>query len=90
MKQWGRQKIKFELKGRKVSDYNIKKGLSEIDPFEYEHTMNRLLDKKIAELQQKARKTEIQRKVYSYMIQKGYERDIVIDMLNDKLKTEKK
>ena len=50
MKQWGREKIKQQLKLRKISDYCIKKGLSEIDPEEYENTLNKLASKKAEEV----------------------------------------
>ncbi|HRD43896.1 MAG TPA: RecX family transcriptional regulator, partial [Ferruginibacter sp.] len=36
MKQWGRQKIKYELKQKQVSDYCIKKALAAIDGEQYE------------------------------------------------------
>jgi regulatory protein len=35
MKQWGRVKIRYELKQKHISEYCIKKGLKEIDEEEY-------------------------------------------------------
>ena len=35
MKQWGREKIRQQLKFRKISEYCIRKGLAEIDGNEY-------------------------------------------------------
>src|SRR5690349_1101603 len=49
MKQWGKEKIKQQLKLRKVSDYCIKKAMQEIDGDEYERTLGKLSAKKWAE-----------------------------------------
>ena len=38
MKQWGREKIKQQLKLRKISDYCIKKAMTEIPGEDYEIT----------------------------------------------------
>ncbi len=90
MKYWGREKIKQELKLRKISDYCIKKGLSEIDLEEYDLILNKLLDKKIKELSPQKNQSILYFKVFRYIIQKGYERDIVIELLNDKIKNKNK
>ncbi len=86
MKQWGREKIKIELKQRKISDYCIKKALTEIDGDEYDNTLNKLVDKKLVQL--KADRSEISKKgkLYRYLVQKGYERDIVISIINEHIK----
>ena len=48
IKKWGRRKIIFELKKKKVSDVCIQKGLEEIDKEAYLHTLQQLLEKKKA------------------------------------------
>lgn len=53
MKQWGRVKIKYELKQKQVSEYCIKKGLSEIDEEAYQKTLKKLADQKWATLKSK-------------------------------------
>jgi regulatory protein len=82
MKQWGREKIKQELRLKKISDYCIRKGLAEIDGTEYENTLNKLAERKW-ELLMKERSLQMKKgKIYKYLIQKGYERDLVIDVIN--------
>ncbi len=86
MKQWGREKIKQQLKLRKISDYCIKKGLTEIDPEEYANTLNKLAFKKWAEIRGTRSMLEKKAKMYRYLIQKGFERDMVMDAINDCIK----
>jgi regulatory protein len=38
MKQWGRVKIRYELKQKHISEYCIKKALKEIDEEDYKNT----------------------------------------------------
>lgn len=85
MKQWGRVKIKQQLKLRKISDYCIKKGLAEIDGIEYEKVLEKLASKKVAELKSEKNIFIRKAKVYRYLIQKGYEQDIVREWLDAKL-----
>lgn len=47
MKQWGKEKIRQQLKLRKISEYCIKKALAEIDGYEYEATLKKLVEKKL-------------------------------------------
>ena len=85
MKQWGREKIRQQLKLKKVSDYCIRKGMSEIDAEEYDAVMNKLIDRKLAELKGERSKPTLKGKIFRYMMQKGYERDIVLDNINGKV-----
>lgn len=82
MKQWGREKIKQQLRLKKISDYCIKKGLSEIDGEEYDNTLNKVSYKKWAELKGERSQVIKKGKMYRYLVQKGYERDIVLDVIN--------
>jgi len=50
VKQWGRVKIKYELKQKQVSDYCIKKALNQIDDEEYLKVLKNLADKKYASM----------------------------------------
>jgi regulatory protein len=81
MKQWGREKIKYELKGRKISDYCIKKAMTEIDGDEYDAVMLKLATKKAAELKSERSIPTRKGKIYRYLVQKGYERDMVLDVI---------
>jgi regulatory protein len=45
MKDWGRKKIYYALKEKKVSEYNIKKAMKEIDEEDYQKTVGELAEK---------------------------------------------
>ncbi len=81
IKHWGKQKIKYELKALQISDYCIKLGLAEIDPEEYDHTIQKLSDKKWAELQDESNTYQKKAKLQRYLTQKGFENDLIIDQL---------
>lgn len=83
MMQWGREKIKQQLKLKKVSDYCIKKGLQEIDNQEYARVLHKLLNKKCGELRSERSIPKKKSKLYRYLIQKGYERDLVMNAINE-------
>ena len=72
MKQWGKVKIRYELKQKQVGDYCIKKALASIGEDDYDRTLTRLAEDKWEYLQQE--QTFIRRqKLQNYLIQKGYE-----------------
>jgi regulatory protein len=47
MKDWGRIKIRYELKKNKVSDYCIKKALAQIDETDYIKTAKKMITFKL-------------------------------------------
>jgi regulatory protein len=77
MKQWGRVKIKYELKQKQVSDYCIKKGLKEIAEEDYQATLKKLAEEKWASLKSESNLFVKLRKTQDYLIQKGYEHELV-------------
>lgn len=82
MKQWGRVKIKYELKQRQISEYSIKKALKQIDEEEYMTTLKKLAYDKYASLkgeQYLVRK----KKTIDYLMQKGYEPGLIQTVLNE-------
>ena len=81
MKQWGRRKIVQQLKHKQVSDYCIKKALTEIDPEEYEITLKKLAGQKWSELKKERSMPAKKMKVQRYLLQKGYESDLVMDRI---------
>lgn len=84
MKQWGRRKILQGLKQHKISEYCIKKAMTEIDDEEYEATLKRLAQKKLQELKSEKNMIARKGKTQRYLLQKGYESGfavIVIDAL---------
>jgi regulatory protein len=82
MKQWGREKIKQQLKLRKISDYCIKKAMTEIPGDDYEKTLNKIASKKAEEIKKDRSILSRKSKMYRYLVQKGYERDLVTDIIN--------
>ena len=82
MKSWGRIKIVQALKLNRVSEYCIKAALKEIDEDEYETTLNRLLEKKMEELRAERNSLQKKGKLYRYLVQKGYEQQMVSAAIN--------
>jgi regulatory protein len=81
MKHWGRKRIYYALKEKKVSEYNIKKAMKEISEEDYQRTLTSLAEKKYASLkgeQYLVRK----KKTMDYLMQKGYEPDLVTKALS--------
>ncbi|MBO9731794.1 MAG: RecX family transcriptional regulator [Chitinophaga sp.] len=80
IKQWGRKRIKMELKQKQVSDYCIRKGLEEIDEEDYEAVLLKLTEKKYESLKGE---TEIKRKykTMQYLLQRGFESELISDAL---------
>lgn len=83
IKKWGRLKIKHGLRLRQISDYSIKKALASIDGDDYLNTLTRLIDAKWLAVQEKNPYKKIQ-KIANYLSSKGYEKDIVMDILKTK------
>lgn len=72
IKQWGKQRITYELKKKQVSDYSIRKALRQIEDSDYEETLDKLAREKYASL--KGEQYLVRRKkTQDYLLQKGYE-----------------
>lgn len=83
VKQWGRVKIKLELKQHKVSDYCINKALSEIDDDAY----MKMLEEELIQKWNKTKDANIlskRAKVARYLLSRGFEQDLIWDMLKNK------
>jgi regulatory protein len=72
MKQWGKQKIKYELQQKRVSEYCIKKALAQIDTEDYEQTLQKTALKKWNSLKGEQYISR-QAKTMQYLLRKGYE-----------------
>ncbi len=82
IKKWGRNKIKLQLKQRQISDYCIRKGMEEIEEEEYMKTLNDLVEKKFNSIT-KGKEYEKKYKTLTYLYNRGFERDLIQDALND-------
>jgi len=80
MKQWGRNKIKQELKIRDISSYSIKAAMSEIDEQEYLNTLKQLLSKKERTTQFKNQYDRL-KKLCDYALSKGYEYELIAKLI---------
>jgi len=81
IKKWGRVKIKLELKARKISEYCIKQALKEINETSYIKTLQEVISKKEKDI--KGVKPHIKNyKLAQYAISRGFESDLVWDILN--------
>lgn len=83
IKKWGRIKIRMELKHRRISEYCLKKAMQQIDETEYLNTLKKLIDAKRNLIKEK-NAVKIKLKLMSYAISKGYEKDLIFDVLNNK------
>jgi regulatory protein len=81
IKQWGKTKIKFELKQRQMSDYSIKKALAAIPQEDYEKTLQKLADEKIASLKAEKNIFTKKSKFQNYLVGKGYEYNLISEIL---------
>jgi regulatory protein len=73
MKHWGKVKIKYELKLKKVSDYCIKKALQSIEDEPYFETLDKLAEEKWKTLKGEKNIFIKMRKMQDYLMQKGFE-----------------
>jgi regulatory protein len=76
MKDWGRKKIYYGLKEKKISEYCIKVAMKSIDEEEYTKTLLQLAEKKHQSLTDEHYLTR-RKKTMDYLLQKGYEPDLV-------------
>ena len=82
IKKWGRIKIKQELKQKRVGDYCLKKAMQQIDETEYMATLKKLIDSKRKLIKEKS-PIKLNYKLMNYVLSKGYEKDLVFDILNN-------
>lgn len=80
IKKWGRNKIKQELKQKKVSDYCIQQGLKEIDADDYLITLNKEAKEKYQKLKDKNLLIKAS-KTAQYLMSRGFEGDLVWDVI---------
>jgi regulatory protein len=81
LKHWGRIKIKYELKQKRVSEYNIKKAVSQIDDDDYLKTLKTIAEKRYNELKDEQWLVR-KKKTIDYLLLKGYEQSLVNQMVN--------
>jgi regulatory protein len=82
VKHWGRNRIRQELKARKVSDYCINAGMKEIDEDVYMETLTTLANEKLDTVKDKNPLVK-KNKTAQYLMGKGYEADLIWNILRN-------
>ncbi len=82
MKGWGRHKIKQGLAQKSVSVPLIKMALASLDEREYREKLNELLKAK-ARLEKEVHAYKRKNKFLQYALVKGYESELIFELLND-------
>ena len=82
IKHWGRRKIEHELKSKRISATCIKSGLQEIDEADYAEVLRQLIAKKSKEIKA-PNPFQRRRKLTTYLIGRGFEYDLINDLLGD-------
>jgi len=80
MKQWGRIKIKHALQQKQVNGNNIKEALNQIREKEYLAVLKQTAKEKYAELKNEQYLNR-KKKTIDYLIQKGYEPELVSEIV---------
>jgi regulatory protein len=82
IKQWGRVKIKYELKQKQVSDYSSRQALKQIDNQEYLSVLKKLAEVKYASLKSEQYLIR-KKKTMDYLLQRGFEWELVKNIMNE-------
>lgn len=80
-KRWGKVKIEQHLKQKQISAYCIKKGFEEIDESKYLSALDEVIAKKSKTLKD-TNAFELKQKLARYAISRGFESDLVWEVLN--------
>jgi regulatory protein len=80
-KKWGRKKIFYSLRLKKISDKDIFNALLEIDEEEYMKTLKELVNYKISKVGSVDNNVN-KKKVLNFALQKGYESNLIWQILN--------
>lgn len=84
IKKWGRNRIVLELKRREISAFNIKAALQEIDPGNYQETLDSLALKRLDQIRE-ANPHKRRRKLADYLLYRGWEPGLVHEKVRELL-----
>jgi regulatory protein len=79
-KNWGRNKIMFELKKKGIPDSMLSNAWDDIDEADYISQLTKILHKKKAELKAGTSQQKYQ-KCYAFALSKGYESNLIVTHL---------
>tara|TARA_B100000902_G_scaffold395993_2_gene455828 strand:+ start:22062 stop:22535 length:474 start_codon:yes stop_codon:yes gene_type:complete len=82
IKKWGKNKIRYELRKKKISEKDIQKAIENIDNTEYNKILSKLYESK----KEKTKEKNIlikKKKIVNYLVQKGFENDLIWELINN-------
>jgi len=79
--KWGRKKIEYQLKAKKVSAYNIKSGMKAIDEDDYLKLLQKEANNKLESLKNEKNIRTKNAKVFQYLLGRGFESNLISDVL---------
>ena len=86
IKRWGKIKIKHHLIQKRIDKLTIQEGLKTIDLDAYLDTMKHLAQRKFSEKKSKEDYWAIRRRVSTYLASKGYESDLIHEVVAEVVK----
>ena len=81
IKKWGRVKIRYELKQKRVSEYCIREALSAIAEEDYRKTLKGLFQQKKQSLGREKNQFVKKQKIRSFLLQRGYEPSLIMELI---------
>jgi regulatory protein len=82
VKKWGRNKIKQQLYARRISDYCIRKAMTEIEEEDYIDTLREVIDKKVNQLEDQPKLIR-KDKAIKYALSRGYESNLIFKIVKE-------
>ena len=83
--KWGKYKINFALKQKHIPEHLISEALKNIPDENYHSLLHDELSKKLRSLS-KSSSYELKSKLYRFAASRGYENDLILDVINELLK----
>ena len=83
---WGRIKIAYQLRQKKIPQEDIQNALDEIDEELYLQILKKLLTKKLQTIKKEQDSRKLRQKLVQYAASKGFEYDLIEKVLNEILK----
>jgi regulatory protein len=82
LNKWGRHKIEFEMKIRRIPELMIQEGMAEIDEIEYLQTLRGLMIHKFNEIKSD-KNVNIREKILNFAYGKGYEMELILGLIKE-------
>ena len=80
IKKWGRNKIIAGLRAKRIPDPVIQIGLDEIDEYQYEKTLQEVIEKKKSSMDDQESFNN-RNKVFIFALSRGYEKHLILKYL---------